>query len=218
MKIEFVPGTKDIEELVPCPDLGKNFIPQWYKDIPGGKENINVKRCMPFLDSISVGYIQKTWTDIYVENNNEKVSFLHNHKVTMFLSREQTHIPVSEYYYQTEFIWQRPWSIILPDGMSALITHPINRIDLPFTTMSGVVDFDKSIHAPIGNIPFFIKKDFVGLIPKGTPMFQILPFERNKWQSEKQSFSQKFWQEKINEKGNVLGFYKKKIWQKKHFD
>jgi hypothetical protein len=173
---------------------------------------------MPFLDSISVGYIQKTWTDIYVENNNEEVSFLHNHKVTMFLSREQTHIPVSEYYYQTEFIWQRPWSIILPDGMSALITHPINRIDLPFTTMSGVVDFDKSIHAPIGNIPFFIKKDFVGLIPKGTPMFQILPFERNKWQSEKQSFSQKFWQEKINEKGNVLGFYKKKIWQKKYFD
>ena len=218
MKIEFVPGTKDIEDLVPCPESGKNFIPQWYKDIPGGEKNLNVKKCMPFLDSISVGYIQKTWTDIYVKNNNEQVSVLHNHKVPMFFYREQTHIPVSEYYYQIEFIWLKPWSTILPDGMSALITHPINRIDLPFTTMSGVVDLDKSIHAPIGNIPFFIKKDFVGLIPKGTPMFQILPFERNNWQSKKQSFSQKFWQEKINERGDALGFYKKKIWQKKYFD
>jgi len=218
MKIEFVPGTKNIEDLVPCPELSKNFIPQWYKDIPGGKENINVKMCIPFLDSISVGYIQKTWADIYVENNNGKVLFLHNHKVTMFSSREQTNMPVSEYYYQTELIWKRPWSIILPDGISALVTHPINRIDLPFTTMSGIVDFDKSIHTPIGNIPFFIKKDFVGLIPKGTPMFQILPFERNSWQSQKQHFNQKFWEEKINEKGNGLGFYKKKIWQKKYFD
>ena len=102
--------------------------------------------------------------------------------------------------------------------MSALVTHPINRVDLPFTTMSGIVDFDKSIHAPIGNIPFFIKNGFTGVIPKGTPMFQILPFERNEWQSEKQKFDEKFWQTKLNERHDVSDFYKKKIWQRKKFD
>ena len=218
MKIKFVPGTQDIEELVACPELGKNFIPQWYKDIPGGKEIVNVKKCIPFLDSISVGYIQKTWTDIYVEKNNGEISFFHNHKVMMFGQREGTDIPVSEYYYKTELVWQRPWSVILPDGMSALVTHPINRVDLPFTTMSGIVDFDKSIHAPIGNIPFFIKNGFIGVIPKGTPMFQILPFERNEWQSEKQKFDEKFWETKLNERRDVSDFYKKKIWQRKKFD
>jgi len=216
--INFVPGSKDIEEFVPCPELGKNFIPQWYKNIPGGREIVNVKKCIPFLDSLSIGYIQKTWTDIYVENNNGKISFFHNHKVMMFGQRQNTDIPVSEYYYKTELVWQRPWSVILPEGMSALVTHPINRVDLPFTTMSGIVDFDKSIHAPIGNIPFFIKNGFIGVIPKGTPMFQILPFKRNEWQSEKQKFDEKFWQTKLNERRNVSDFYKKKIWQRKKFD
>lgn len=218
MKIKFMAGTEDIEKTVPCPEPSKFFIPEWYKNIPGGKDIINVKKCIPFLDSMSVGYIQKTWTDIYVENNNGKISFFHDHEVTMFRYRKETNIPVSQYYYQIELVWQRPWSIILPEGMSALVSHPINRIDLPFTTMSGVVDFDQFIHTPIGNIPFFIKKDFTGLIPSGTPMFQIIPFKRNEWQSEKQKFSEQFWQEKLNEKHGIVDFYKKKIWQKKRFD
>jgi hypothetical protein len=127
-------------------------------------------------------------------------------------------MPISNSFYEIEFVWQRPWSIVLPENMSAIVTHPLNRVDLPFITLSGVIDFDKSIHAPIGNIPFFIKKDFVGTIPKGTPMFQILPFERREWISKKEKYNDKFWNEKLNERKEINDFYKKKIWNKKTFN
>jgi hypothetical protein len=106
----------------------------------------------------------------------------------------------------------------LPDGYSAIVMHPLNRVDLPFITMSGIVDFDKSIHAPIGNIPFFIKKGFEGTIPAGTPMFQIIPFKREDWNSENQPYSDIFWQEKMKERKSIANIYKKKIWQKKSYE
>ena len=83
--------------------------------------------------------------------------------------------------------------------------------------MSAVVDFDKSCHAKIGNIPFYIKNGFVGTIPKGTPMFQIMPIKREDWVMEKQQYDEEFWQTKYEERNNISNFYRKKIWQKKSF-
>ena len=35
------------------------------------------------------------------------------------------------------------WTIETPPGYSMLITHPFNRPDLPFTTLTGLVDCDR---------------------------------------------------------------------------
>jgi hypothetical protein len=35
-----------------------------------------------------------------------------------------------------------------------------------------------------GNIPFFIKEGFSGVIPKGTPIAQVIPFKRESWTSK----------------------------------
>jgi hypothetical protein len=218
MKITFVPGTQEINDIVPIPEPAKNFIPDWYKDIKSGKDLVNVKKCIPFLDSMSNGYIQKTWCDINVINNKDGLTVTFDSIVPLFGYRETSHMPIENTFYNTEFVWQRPWSVILPEGYSALVSHPLNRNDLPFITLSGVVDFDKSIHAEIGNIPFYIKKDFTGKIPAGTPMFQIIPIKRETWTSESQEYHSMFWQTKINERKGIVDFYKKKIWQKKSFD
>jgi hypothetical protein len=45
--------------------------------------------------------------------------------------------------------------------------------------MAGIVDSDKYHGA--GNIPFFLKEEFEGLIPKGTPYAQIIPIKRAEW-------------------------------------
>jgi hypothetical protein len=34
-----------------------------------------------------------------------------------------------------------------------------------------------------GMMPFWIRKGFSGVIPKGTPFMQILPFKRETWQA-----------------------------------
>ena len=218
MKIKFIAGTKDINDSVNLPESSKQFIPDWYKNIPGKKNIVNVKKCIPFLDAMTHGYVQTTWTDIHISKDNEDINIFFDHNVRILNYREKSDMPIKDEFYNVEFIWQRPWSILLPKGYSGLITHPLNRIDLPFYTLSGIVDFDKSIHANIGNIPFYIKKGFTGIIPAGTPMFQIIPIKRDTWISEKQDYSEKFWQLKNNEKSKISDFYKKKIWQKKSFD
>jgi hypothetical protein len=218
MKITFVPGTKDIEDAVVFPQPAKNFIPDWYKNIKAGKDLFNVKKCIPFLDSMSNGYVQTTWCDIDIIDKEDGLQVFFDSKIPLFYYRETSDMPVDGSFYNTEFVWQRPWSTILPNGYSALVVHPLNRFDLPFVTLSGIVDFDKSIHAKIGNIPFYIKKGFTGTIPAGTPMFQILPIKREDWKSETQEYSDFFWEEKIKEKQNFSGFYKKQIWQRKSFE
>lgn len=218
MKITFIPGTQEINDKVPCPEPAKNFIPNWYKDIKPDKDLANVKKCIPFLDSISNGYIQKTWSDINITNEENILRFVCDSDVPLFSYREISHMPMDDSFHKLEFIWQRPWSTILPNGYSGLVVHPLNRNDLPFITLSGIVDFDKSIHAKIGNIPFYIKKDFTGTIPSGTPMFQIIPIKREEWVSDSEEYSDVFWKTKIKERLGVVDFYKKKVWQKKSFE
>jgi len=218
MKIKFIPGTKEIEEIIDFPESSKKFIPNWYKNISTKNDITNVKKCVPFLDAMTHGYIQKTWTDIEITNDNKSLNIFFDHKVKILNYREKSDMPINNDFYDIEFIWQRPWSVVLPDGYSGLITHPFNRIDLPFYTLSGIVDFDKSIHAQIGNIPFYIKNGFTGIIPTGTPMFQIIPIKRESWYFENEKYSDEFWESKKNERRKINDFYKKKIWQKKSFD
>jgi len=56
-------------------------------------------------------------------------------------------------------------------------------MDLPFQTLSGIVDCD--VHPNSVFVPFFLKKDFEGIIPAGTPIMQLLPFKRESWESSK---------------------------------
>ena len=48
--------------------------------------------------------------------------------------------------------------------------------DLPFSTFSGIVDTDK--HPMCISFPFLIRKDFNGILKKGTPIAQCIPIKR----------------------------------------
>ena len=62
------------------------------------------------------------------------------------------------------------WTIEAPDGYALLFTHPANRFDLPFTTLTGLVDSDRYhdnfIHFPA----HWHDANFSGVLPKGTPI------------------------------------------------
>jgi hypothetical protein len=53
------------------------------------------------------------------------------------------------------------------------------------------------------NSPFIIKSGFEGIIEKGTPMFQVIPFKRADWQAEF-----------VLEKENELFFNREKLMTK----
>lgn len=217
MQINFFESFNELNNEVSSPDPAKKHIPNWYTSIKNDKNISNIRWCMPFLDSFSIGYTQCTWSDINItKNEEEKIILTENSKFKMLSSRDNASVTTSSDYHKIEFLWNRYWIPSTPEGYSLLITHPFNRLDLPFTTLTGVVDTDVSLPHAIGAIPFYLKKNFIGVIPKGTPMFQMIPIKREEWDINISSYSTI--QSLLNNEivSNSINLeYKKKRWNKK---
>lgn len=233
MHIKFLPATDETHLFVPHPKPAKEYIPDWYKDVkpnynrtlalnnmlPDGQTELNFKHCAPFLDSFISGYIQETWTDISFETLDDgKKIYAFASGPTIMGARRATDVKLSESFYNTEYTWSVNWTPVLPKGWSMLITHPFNRIDLPFFTLSGIIDFDHFTQTFSGNLPFFVQKDFNGIIPSGTPMFQMIPIKRENWTSSIEKHEKEFWAKNFAIKNkHFYDGYKKLFWQKKNY-
>ena len=68
-----------------------------------------------------------------------------------------------------------------PPGYSLLITHPVNRHDLPFTTLTGLVDTDRYKDNFINFPARWRDPAFNGVLAKGTPIAQCVPVKRAIW-------------------------------------
>jgi hypothetical protein len=72
---------------------------------------------------------------------------------------------------------------------------------------------------PTGNVPFYIKKGFEGIIPQGTPIAQLIPFRQENWSSKKTKglvFLSN--QDKSKSLSLINGWYKKTFWTRKKYD
>ncbi len=81
------------------------------------------------------------------------------------------------------------WTIEAPPGYSVLITHPVNRGDLPFTTLTGLVDCDTFHDTPVNFPAHWHDTAFNGVLAKGTPVAQCLPVKRESWVGRFDTFS-----------------------------
>lgn len=201
-KITFIPVSDEAENLVDMPKPAKLYLPKWYKDVPkfdnkkikifnNGMSNATMKSCMPFIDAFTSGYIQETWCDIYIEQNENEIIWKYSSGPEIISSRQDgtNYFPLNDDFLNIELLWKQQWTAKLPFGYSMLYTHPLNRHDLPFFSLSGVIDNDKYyIESSTVNYPFFIKRGFNGIIPKGTPMFQMIPIKRESWISSSDTF------------------------------
>lgn len=141
------------------------------------------KNCVPVFDAMTAGYAFQTITDIHISEEDGKPILSYNYKEFpnwIETRSEMANFAHPDHYYKDHFAWQHPWSVGTPSGWSALYVHPLNRLDLPFFTLSGIIDSDK-INST-GRMPFFIKKGFSGVIPAGTPFVQIIPIKRESWE------------------------------------
>jgi hypothetical protein len=121
-----------------------------------------------------------------------------------------------EGYDNLEFNWFPNWCIQTPKGYSSIFMHPINRIDLPFYTLGGVIDTDKWGEA--GNHPFLLKKNWEGIIPKNTPIIQVIPFKRENWNSEVDNNMMPEYLKQLNRRDSYLkDYYKKFGWSSKNY-
>lgn len=188
MKIVFtnVSGHQALE----APQPAKNFIPEWYKKTESyingkkqpsgeGKTEATIKRCMPVFDAITAGYVITLPADVFVSIKNDQQFFEWSHYGLVDwhpIEQAPLHPNRNEYPFPK---WINHWSIKTPDGYSTLFVQPFHR-DSIFTILPGIVDTD-TYFAPV-NFPFTINDSkFEGLIPKGTPIAQVIPFRRDNW-------------------------------------
>lgn len=213
-QINFYSENVRVEILHPKP--ASKFLPEWIRKIPGVIDGVEtIKKCMPFFDAMTSGYILTLAADVKFDG----VEFEEVSKIEMVSKHQQSQISgfeVPDEYRKQPFKWNNLFVMKTPKGYSTLFTHPLNRIDLPFYSISGVVDTDTF---PVGvNFPFFVKKDFRGIIPAGTPIAQALPFKRTSWKHK--VHDSKPYEVPLNFFSHAnppFNFYKKNYWVKKTY-
>jgi len=193
MKIKFVSTINDITLPKPVPASKK--IPDWYKSIPryiGGEKKVpmdeattlgTIKTCMPILDVITSGYLILSSADVFIQKNKDgRFYSWANYDLISFHGQNQvTGYPKLDKKLNLESVpkFNNNWIVQTPKGYSCLFITPFHH-DLPFTILPAIVDTDTYFN-PL-NFPFLPDPDFEGLIPKGTPIAQVLPFARQSWE------------------------------------
>lgn len=231
MLIQFEPFEEFAEHILEAPKPAKEYIPDWYKNLdrtrsqykhhilPNLSSNLTAKACVPLLDAFLTGYIIATPCDVLVVKDP---AYPHRLNWSYEFPLVDTHkedqikgMPLAKEFEPAPYKWNSPWVIRTPKNYSVLFTHPLNHFDLPFHTLSGVVDTD-SYTMPV-NFPFLLREDFEGVIPKGTPIAQVIPIRRDSWVSEKTTYSEKSKFMLDDLRSTITRAYKERFWNKKEY-
>lgn len=225
MKITF---TNVVGAELEQPKPASKVVPDWYKNTNSyvgnekkptgnGGTPATIKRCIPVFDAITAGYIIESPADVYVSFKNGSQWFeWSDFGLISFHPIEQApeHPAKNGFPYPK---WTNPWGITTPKGYSTLFVQPFHRESV-FTILPGIVDTDQYT-TPI-HFPFTINDPtFEGLIPKGTPIAQVIPFKRESWTMQlglKEDFEH---QAKVSKKLQSKFFdrYKSMFWTKKEY-
>jgi hypothetical protein len=183
------------------PEPIKFNLPQWYKVLKHNDQYKTVKGCIPFLETLTTGYLLKIPRDYKINFNkfkgdtdnpmngihedkiypkpNLNINFESNHHIKQLqgspLLRKNLDKHVSKFV--------NPWIIKTPPGYSCLFISPLNNSDDRFSIIPGIVNTDK--YDSEINFPFIVNGDkypyIEDVIKKGTPYVQIIPFKRENW-------------------------------------
>lgn len=229
-KITFLPTTETCYAINTYPKPSKKYIANWYKKIPGFLNgdtklkfrqqmlmpNVTIKKCIPFLDAMTSGYMVSLEEDIYVEiiDNQPLIRWRSNDELITWHTLNQFEgVPIPDTYHRMIAKWANYWTIITPKNYSILFSHPFNRLDLPFFTLSGIVSCDTYLN-PV-QFPFVLKKEFEGIIEAGTPICQLTLIKNESWKTKvlKYDKMQTYKNYKSFAK-TFIGAYKKNFWNK----
>jgi hypothetical protein len=188
----------ELDPLLPRPIPAVLGLPDWFKAMPQkafnatmGEPSQTVKKCPPFIDAMTYGFLIPLIADLEVRDGQ----FSWNFELPKGYVSEYPHSPIG--FHDPSQIAGTPfadedryiikfnnfWIIEAPPGYSLLFTHPLNRADLPFTTLTGLVDSDTFCHSPVNFPARWHDTAFNGVLPKGTPVAQCLPVKRESWAS-----------------------------------
>lgn len=194
--IEFVCAEED-KDVIPAPFRASKHMPDWFKNLPqkinneDRLENSTIKRCMPFIDAMSAGWIIPLAADVEFSTNEDgsAIQWKHNFYKSMVEKHSQEQVAGNPKSPRPPLKFMNYWLTKIPPGWSLAFVPPLNRPDPRFECISGIVH--SGYHEYV-NFPFFFTEDkFTGIIKAGTPLVQCIPIPSSSLSANIGVFSKK---------------------------
>ena len=182
-----------LADALPPPVLARSALPDWLRQMPAkahseihGREIRTVKQCPPFVDAMAYGFMILLPCDVSVDRG----AFSWNWDVAKPATDQHPRAPLSFHVAgqfpgapfardgEAAIKFNSFWTIELDEGWSLFATHPVNRDDLPFRLITGLVDADRFHDGGINFPAIWTAPDFTGVLPKGTPVAQCFAVPR----------------------------------------
>ena len=179
------------EQVLPRPVPALEGLPAWFRAMPQSmfselkREEVDtVKRCPPFVDAMTHGYLMPLATDVWFKDGKfswDRDALGGKAPIGFHENIQVTGSPLFDIHHAV-LKFNNFWTIQTPPGYAVLITHPVNRFDLPFITATGLIDSDR-YHENFINFPArWHDVKFDGVLAKGTPIAQCIPIKRETWE------------------------------------
>src|SRR5437588_1627158 len=144
--------TESLAPEIPRPYPASQHVPDWFKNMKlDWEEGGTLKRCPPFLTAMGAGYIIPVPFDtrLQVSEANEfwefgKVKIFEGHFAQQFAGAPFSGARVLKF--------DNPWIIVTPPEYVCLLTAPINRFDMPFVALTGIIEtgtYYKEVRMPV---------------------------------------------------------------------
>ncbi len=179
---------------LPPPVPARAALPEWLRAMPGhapsdlhdGAAIRTVKQCPPFVDAMMQGFVMTLPCDVTVEGGAlswdwdipTPLTATHPRAPLSFHAAAQvTGTPLAR-PDQLIVKFNAFWTIGLEAGWSLFVTHPVNRDDLPFRLLGGLVDSDAFDQVGILFPAVWRDPAWEGVLPRGMPVAQCIPVRR----------------------------------------
>ncbi len=180
--------------MLPKPFPAKRGLPAWLKNMAttapssdAGGEIRTVKQCPPFVDAMAFGFMIPLATDLVVERGRFRwdwdlpastVGRYTRSPIAFHLIEQASGTPL---YVEDGAIikFNNFWTVELEPGYSLLCGHPFNRPELPFRTLTGLVDADLYRDGFTQFPAAWPDPEFTGVLARGTPIAQCVPVSRD---------------------------------------
>ena len=174
-------------DLLPRPVPAKALLPAWLREMaPRALSSVHqrsirtVKQCPPFVDAMTHGFMLLLPCDVRVRAGEFSWDWPlpaltlagHPRAPLSFHVPEQIAGSPLARGSQSAIKFNSFWTIELEPGWSLLAMHPVNRDDLPFRLVTGLVDADRFNEVGINFPALWIDPDFDGVLARGTPIAQ----------------------------------------------